>query len=99
SEHEGILDSNQVVSILTKYAKMKGQPSCLSIVEAVKSLNMASARLNIKPAVDILRGHANALPLEEKRAIYDDTEVMLREWDQYLRSGSSQARSLAGFLS
>ena len=57
------------------------------------------SKLNIKIAINVLRKHADTLSSNERVAIYDDTEVMLREWDQYLRSGSSQTRALPGFLS
>jgi DNA helicase-2/ATP-dependent DNA helicase PcrA len=78
---------------------MNALTDCQSISDAIKLLSRNSARLNIKPAIDVLRKHADALPADDRGAIYDDTEVMLREWDQYLRSGSSQTRALPGFLS
>ena len=55
--------------------------------------------MNLKPAIDVLRKHADSLPPDDREAIYDDTEVMLNEWDQYVRGGSSQFRTLGGFLS
>ena len=50
------------------------------------------------PAVALLREYADGLPDEQRREIYDDTEVRTGEWDQYLRAGGGSAH-LAGFLS
>ena len=47
----------------------------------------------------MLRRYADTLEKNDKLTIYDDTEVMLKEWDQYLRGASSQSRSLPAFLS
>jgi DNA helicase II / ATP-dependent DNA helicase PcrA len=46
-----------------------------------------------------LRGYADGLENEDRRAIYDDTEVIIREWDQYLRNGNGSNRFIGGFLS
>jgi DNA helicase-2/ATP-dependent DNA helicase PcrA len=94
-----ISETAQVVSLLARCAKIAGQPRCQAIVDAINLVSKSSTRLNIKSAIDVLRKHADSLPPSERGAIYDDTEVMIREWDQYLRSGSSQTRTLAGFLS
>lgn len=93
-----ISDAAQVVSVLAKCAKINGGPQCQAVLDACRLLIPPNVKLNIKPAIDVLRKHADTLPPHERVAIYDDTEVMLREWDQYLRSGSSQARGLPGFL-
>jgi DNA helicase II / ATP-dependent DNA helicase PcrA len=96
---EVISDAPQVVALLSECAKITGKPRCQTIADAITLVSQPSARLNLKPAIDVLRKHADALSLNDRGAIYDDTEVMLREWDQYLRSGSPQTRALPGFLS
>jgi DNA helicase-2/ATP-dependent DNA helicase PcrA len=96
---EVISEPAQVVTLMADCAKVSGQAQCQAIADAVGVLSTHSSRLNIKPAVEVLRKYADSLPLDERGAVYDDTEVMLREWDQYLRSGSSQTRALRGFLS
>ena len=70
-----------------------------TVADAIAMIARQNNRLNIKPAIEVLRKYADTLPSDERGAVYDDTEVMLREWDQYLRSGSSQTRALPGFLS
>jgi DNA helicase II / ATP-dependent DNA helicase PcrA len=98
-ENKVISDPAQVVTLLAKCAKIRGEPRCQAIADAINLVSKPSTRLNIKPAIDVLRKHADSLPPNDRGAIYDDTEVMLREWDQYLRSGSPQTRTLPGFLS
>jgi DNA helicase-2/ATP-dependent DNA helicase PcrA len=98
-EDEVISDAGQVTALLAKWAKMTATPRCQAISDAINRLSRQSGKLNIEPAIDVLRKHADTLPEGDRSAIYDDTEVMLREWDQYLRSGSSQTRGLPGFLS
>ncbi len=92
-------DAAQVSALLGACAKKTATPRCQAVSEAINLLSGHSTKLNIKPAIDVLRKHADTLPADDRSAIYDDTEVMLREWDQYLRSGSSQTRALPGFLS
>lgn len=98
-ESEVMSDASQVTALLSKYAERASAPRCQVISDAIHLLSKQGQKLNIKRAIDVLRGHADTLPADDRAAIYDDTEVMLREWDQYLRSGSSQTRALAGFLS
>jgi DNA helicase II / ATP-dependent DNA helicase PcrA len=94
-----IYDAEQVVILLAECAKITGDPRCNAIANATKIIHNHNTRLNIKTAIDILRKHADSLSPDDRGGIYDDTEVMLREWDHYLRSGSSQTRTLPGFLS
>jgi DNA helicase II / ATP-dependent DNA helicase PcrA len=98
-DDEVIHDAEQVVTLLAECAKITGEPRCQAIADAITIVSKSSTRLNIKPAIDVLRKHADSLSPDDMGGIYDDTEVMLREWDQYLRNGSSQTRTLPGFLS
>jgi DNA helicase-2/ATP-dependent DNA helicase PcrA len=98
-DDEVISESAQVVNLMTECAKLTGEARCQAIADAIGVIAKQNNRLNIKPAIEVLRKHADTLSPNDRGAVYDDTEVMLREWDQYLRSGSSQTRALAGFLS
>jgi DNA helicase-2/ATP-dependent DNA helicase PcrA len=96
---QAITDPVHVVALLSECAKATASPRCKVISDAIQLASNPAPRLDLKPAIDILRKHADTLPVGEKGAIYDDTEVMLREWDQYLRSGSSKTHALRAFLS
>jgi DNA helicase II / ATP-dependent DNA helicase PcrA len=96
---ETMTDASQVVALLAKCVKETASPRCRVISDAINLVSKSVPRLNLKPAIDVLRQHADTLPVDEKGAIYDDTEVMLGEWDQYLRGGSSKTHALPGFLS
>jgi DNA helicase-2/ATP-dependent DNA helicase PcrA len=74
-----------------------GQPGHRAVVEAITAVPQAPARPNLMPAIACLRAYADQLPNEQRREIYDDTEVLIGEWDQYLRAGGPP--NLAGFLS
>ena len=89
----------QVAALLAECARVTATPRSQAISDAINLLSEQSVRLNIKPAIGVLRKHADTLPPNDRAPIYDDTEVMLREWDQYLRSGSPQTRALPSFLS
>jgi DNA helicase-2/ATP-dependent DNA helicase PcrA len=69
-----------------------------TVVKALSAVPRVPARPNLMPAVASLRAYADRLPDEQRREIYDDTEVLIGEWDQYLRAGGGPA-NLAGFLS
>ena len=74
-----------------------GQPSHRAVFEAATAVPRAPVRPNLMPAVASLRAYADRLPDEQRREIYDDTEVLIGEWDQYLRAGGPP--NLGGFLS
>lgn len=90
--------SDDVFAYLRQVAGGDPTARCQAVIEAVESVTNKSSRLDLMPAINILQKYADAQPQLERRAVYDDTAVILGEWDQYLRSGSS-SRSIAGFLS
>lgn len=94
---EVVSEPAQVVAVITQCATVARDARCQAIADAISVVAKQSDRLNFKPAIEILRIHADSLAPEERGAVYDDTEVMLQEWDQYLRS--ARARTLPGFLS
>jgi DNA helicase-2/ATP-dependent DNA helicase PcrA len=89
----------QVVTLMADCAKMSGEARCQAIADAIGVIAKQTNRLDIKPAVDVLRKHGDTLAPNERGAVYDDTTVMLNEWDQYLRTAASKTRALPGFLS
>ena len=98
-EDEVISEPSQVVALMADCARVSGEARCQAIANAIDVVAKQNNRLNIKPAIEILRKYADTMPPDERVAVYDDTEVMLREWDQYLRNAASQTRALPGFLS
>jgi DNA helicase-2/ATP-dependent DNA helicase PcrA len=67
-------------------------------IAAIAETEVRNQRLDLMPGIAILRKHADGLEDEPRRAIYNDTEVLRLEWDQYLRSRTASARSIGGFL-
>jgi DNA helicase-2/ATP-dependent DNA helicase PcrA len=96
---EVLTEPSQVIALLGKSADATPSPRSNAVYSAIKLLSDVGSHLKLKPAIDVLRAQADKFEEGEKAAIYDDTEVMLREWDQYLRGGSSKSHTLAGFLS
>lgn len=70
-----------------------------AVAQAVALVSGDKARTQFMAAIEVLRRYADGLSGEDRRTIYDDTEVLCREWDQYLRSGSAGSRHIGGFLS
>jgi DNA helicase II / ATP-dependent DNA helicase PcrA len=70
----------------------------VSVEALAKVVTVAPQRLEIKGSVRVLRAFADSQDDDERQAVYDDTEVLLQEWDTYLRA-SAQKPSIAGFLS
>lgn len=68
------------------------------VTRAVKSIVNNGAKLDLMPALNLLKAHADSLNEESRRAIYEDVAVFSEEWDQYLRSTSS-GRSIVSFMS
>ena len=94
-----ISEPAQVVGLMANCATVSGEARCQAIADAIDVIAKQNNQLNIKPAIEVLRRHADTLPANERGAVYDDTEVMLNEWDQYLRTAASKTRALPGFLS
>lgn len=68
-----------------------------AVATAIVSILRNTDRLDLMPAFTVLRGYADTLKESEKLPIYEDIEVFKQEWDQYLRSGSSN-QTIAGFM-
>jgi DNA helicase-2/ATP-dependent DNA helicase PcrA len=69
----------------------------VSVEALAKVASVTPQRLDIKGPVRVLRTFADSREDDDRQAIYDDTEVLLQEWDSYLRA-TPQSPTLAGFL-
>lgn len=79
-------------------AKNRGA-RCKAVVEALKGIDRHSQRLDLMQGIKALRSYADGLSDDARRAVYEDTTVLEKEWDQYLRAGDSSSRAITGFLS
>lgn len=93
-----IADQAQVLRALRGMSQASRNKTASSIVSALEALLKQPARLDVVAAISVLRNAADELKKDDRRAIYEDTEVLLQEWDQYLRSGGKR-NSVSGFMS
>ena len=98
TESEPPIDHQGLISYLRHVVSQATTPDWGVSVEALAKVAPSTHRLDIKGPVRVLRSFADSLEEPERQAIYDDTEVLLQEWDTYLRA-SAQNPSIAGFLS
>ncbi|CAJ2962154.1 DNA helicase II [Burkholderia pseudomallei] len=83
---------------LSQMAQSAAEQRAKAVAEAVASIVQNTARLDLMPAFKLLRGYADTLDENSRRAIYEDVAVFQQEWDQYLRSDGT-SRTLSGFMS
>ncbi|MDN7914787.1 ATP-dependent helicase [Burkholderia cepacia] len=83
---------------LSQMAQSAAEQRAKAVAEAVASIVQNTARLDLMPAFKLLRGYADSLDENSRRAIYEDVAVFQQEWDQYLRSDGT-SRTLSGFMS
>ncbi|MEB2541861.1 MULTISPECIES: ATP-dependent helicase [Burkholderia cepacia complex] len=83
---------------LSQMAHSAAEQRAKAVAEAVASIVQNTARLDLMPAFKLLRGYADSLDENSRRAIYEDVAVFQQEWDQYLRSDGT-SRTLSGFMS
>lgn len=88
-----------VVGVLENIAGQRSLSRCTAIAEALRLIADRPERLDLMPAVGRIRRFADELGGDDKRVVYDDTEVLCKEWDHYLRSHTASSRTIAGFLS
>ncbi|MBF0427534.1 MAG: ATP-dependent helicase [Magnetococcales bacterium] len=91
------IDPSELVQ-LGQVVEQTGNPRHFAIKTA---LNHLSRLVDLRPCIQMLQAYADKLEdNEERRAIYNDTQVLLQQWDHYLRSGSgSSSKTIAGFMS
>lgn len=95
-------DPQDVIALLGQHAATHQHPRHRAIVDALRAIQNQGQEINLTQCIPILQRYADALGAEhqeERRAIYDDTKVLLQEWDQYLRSGAGSTKPIAGFMS
>ncbi|MBF0631271.1 MAG: ATP-dependent helicase [Magnetococcales bacterium] len=93
------LHDSQAVSIrLRQLAEQTREPRHEVIVSALDQISRQTQNPISSSSIEIFRQFADTLDDEERRAIYEDTQVLLDEWDRYLRTGTP-TRTIAGFLS
>ncbi|CAJ3455887.1 DNA helicase II [Burkholderia pseudomallei] len=83
---------------LSQMAQSAAERRAKAVAEAIASIVQNTARLDLMPAFKLLRGYADSLDENSRRAIYEDVAVFQQEWDQYLRSDGT-SRTLSGFMS
>src|SRR5690606_31193018 len=87
-----------LIEYLRQAASQAKAPDWKVSVDALAKVLPTAQRLDMKGPARVLRSFADSQNDDERQAIYDDTEVLLQEWDSYLRA-SAQNSSIAGFLS
>ena len=95
------IDTQGVLGLLRQMSEQSGQPEHKAVVDAMDQIQRPTGGLNLSPCTDILRRFADTRDdQEERRAIHDDAQVLLYEWDQYLRNlGAGATQIMAGFMS
>lgn len=86
------------VEVIGSMATSAGTPRARAVAEALAAIAAKTQRLDILPGLAVIKGHADTLDEEGKRAVYEDLAVFGQEWDQYLRTGPSN-KSVGGFMS
>lgn len=89
---------SKAVEVIGSMASSVGAQSSIAVADALAAIAARTQRLDMLPGLDAIRKYADKLDEEGRRAIYEDAAVFRQEWDQYLRSGSSN-RSVGGFMS
>ena len=88
----------KAVDVIGSMASSAGTPRATAVSDALAAIAARTQRLDMLPGIEAIRGYADTLDEEGKRAVYEDAAVFEQEWDQYLRSGPSN-RSVGGFMS
>lgn len=88
----------EAVDVIGSMASSGGIPRALAVANALAAIAARTQRLDMNPGIELIKEYANTLDEEGRRAIYEDVAVFEEEWDQYLRTGSSN-RSIGGFMS
>lgn len=90
--------SEDFVANLSALAANSNAPNCMAVRDAIAVVAKNPARVNLMPALDVLKAYADKLEEAERLPIYEDVAVLSQEWDQFLRSVTG-AKSLAAFIS
>ncbi len=86
------------LAALTEMEKLSSGQSSRAVIAAAGAVSMNPSRIDLMPAFDVLRRHADTLGEDARLPIYEDLIVFQQEWDQYLRAGSGN-QTIVGFMS
>jgi len=93
-------DATQVVQMVNSMSTARQAPGHVAVASALAAVQATIARrLDFMPAFQILEDHADKLEAPDRRALREDVAVLREEWDHFLRSEGSRARTLQSFLS
>lgn len=93
-------DAKQVMQLINSMAAVRNRPDQRAVVDALAAVHATiGRRLDFMPAFKLLEDHADRLKEPERRPLREDVAVLRQEWDHFLRSEGSRARTLQGFLS
>ncbi|MBB3014028.1 ATP-dependent helicase [Cupriavidus alkaliphilus] len=90
--------SEDFVANLTALAASSNDPKCAAVRDAIAAAAKNPARVNLMPALDALKSHADTLKEAERLPIYEDVAVLSQEWDQFLRTATGP-KNLSAFIS
>lgn len=90
--------SEDFVTNLTTMVTSSNDPNCAAVRDAIAVTAMNPARMNLMPALDTLKAHADTLEEAERLPVYEDVAVLTQEWDQFLRTATG-SKNLSAFLS
>lgn len=93
-------NAEQVIQFVRSMTNPNGSSARRAVADAIASVHDTSQRrLDFMPAFKVLEDYADQLAEPDKRPIREDVAVLRQEWDHFLRSEGSRARTLQGFLS
>lgn len=90
--------ATDAIAALSQMAQGSAELRAKAVADAIASVVQNTARLDLMPALKLMRDYADSQAENARRAIYEDTTVFQQEWDQYLRS-DGPSRTLSGFMS
>lgn len=74
-------------------------PEQRAVVAALQAAIDHAGKVRMPTAIGVLKTAADQMDEEARNFVYRDAEIVLAEWDQYLRSKSAANATLPGFLS
>jgi DNA helicase-2/ATP-dependent DNA helicase PcrA len=86
------------LQLIQKLAEKSNSSTCAAVAEACGTLSANKEKMDFVGALKILARFADSLEGEEKRAVWEDLEVLRGEWDRYLRSKVGGSSDLGSFL-
>ena len=91
-------DSAGAAGLIAELASRAESMRCKAVAGAAEAV-ATGHRLDLQLALEKLRKYADTLPGEARGSVYEDTEVLSKEWDVYLRTTSQSNRSIPTFMS